>query len=99
MEICSNFREAGRETYGRFDLGEYYGVFRFYGQKESPDHCLRDYDDNIDKFLLDASDNPSQNDPIRCYRWRGQDYGMNIIQLSSETRLYTMMFFHGGRKV
>jgi hypothetical protein len=92
LSIYTTLRRTGRETYGRFDLGTYKGIFRFSTQTKDAGHYSEGYKDEIDEFLLDKDDLPSAGNPTRCYRWRGKDDGEDMIQLHEDQHLYTMTF-------
>jgi hypothetical protein len=99
MTIFSEYRRNGRELYGRFDFGEFEGVFRFSTQREAQGHRHKRYDNDIDEFLLDAGDMPSAEDPKRYYCWREKSTGKDVIELRSDSHLYKMTFFDSGRRV
>lgn len=99
LEIFSTPRRVGWETYGRFDLGQYKGVFRFSSQKKDPRGLGDICKDDIEEFLLDKEDMPSAENPTIFYRWRGKEDGEGVIQLRSENYLYEMTFSDGGRRV
>jgi hypothetical protein len=85
FSIYTTLHRTGRETYGRFDLGTYKGVFRFSTQTKDAGRYDEGYKDEIDEFLLDKDDLPSAVNPTRCYRWRGKEDG-------EDQHLYTMTF-------
>jgi hypothetical protein len=86
LEIFTEDRRLGREIYGRFDLGEFKGVFRFSAVKEGEIRRGKN-PSSKDEFLLDPSDNPSEKDPMKIYRWREKETGEGVIKLFSEHEL------------
>ncbi|KAE9365177.1 hypothetical protein N431DRAFT_430685 [Stipitochalara longipes BDJ] len=100
LDIFTKVHDYGRETYGRFDLGEYKGVFRFSTQRDNPTGFKRSpCKDDIDEFLLEKDDIPCEESPTRCYRWRGKETGEGTIQLGSSGYLYKMTFSNNGRRL
>ena len=88
LQIFSEMRLAGKQTYGRFDLGEFKGVFRFSTLRKPEGYYPYQISRNdVDEFILDADDEPPEEDPTRCYRWRGKAMGENIFQLRSDNHL------------
>lgn len=85
----------GKQLCGRFDLGYYQGVIRFSTRKPRSGRqpC------NAHEFLFGASSGPCGETPTISYRWRGREVEEDVIQLRSETQLYTMTFSRGGRRV
>ena len=55
--------------------------------------------DEVDEFHLDAEDELSMEDARRYYRWKGEETIQNIIQLGSDSKLSSMTFSDGGRRV
>ncbi|KAF4628938.1 hypothetical protein G7Y89_g9216 [Cudoniella acicularis] len=99
MTIFKEDRRARRELCGRFDFGEFQGIFRFSTQTGSDVHRHKRHDCDIDEFLLDADGMPSAENPTRYYRWRGKSNGEDVIKLGSDSCLYKMIFSNGGKSV
>lgn len=91
LEVFTKKRRGGRETFRRFDFGDYIGYFRM---------CLGNGNkDNEDDFILEDDQGPSAEDRTRFYRWRGKETGEGVIELESDRDVYRMTFFEGGRRV
>ena len=97
LEIFVSQHRLGRQIYGRFDFGEYKGVFRFSIEQEKAIGNPYKEHDNEEFFL--PNDIPSEKNPTISYRWRGREDGENVIELGSENALYQMTFSDGGRRV
>jgi hypothetical protein len=96
VEIFSSQHRVGQQIHGRFDLGQYKGVFCFSSHQKS--RMGNQCNDDIEEFLL-PNEVPSAESPTIFHRWRGRESGENVIQLRSEFQLYEMTFSNGSKVI
>lgn len=89
LDIFSVTPTRGLERFERFNLGEVKGVIRV---------ACRGLSTDQNEYQLNRGLGPSTPSPTIKYRWRSKNF-QDIIQIGSDSYLYTMTFSGGGRTV